>query len=366
MLGIGGWLNGDPPWFAQVEQAALLLAPLVGARPDEVTLGASTTVNLHQLLATLYRPAGNRTRILMDGLAFPTDRYAVASQFRLRGRNPQAEVTFVPPRDGLRMEEDDLIQAMRNDVAIVLLPSVVYTTGQLLDIPLLTDAAHRHGCMIGFDCSHSAGLIPHRLSEWDVDFAFWCGYKYLNGGPGAAAGLFLNRKHFSKGPGLAGWFSSNKERQFDMADELIPADDAAALQMGTPPILSLAPLLGSLKMINEAGIERVRAKSLSLTRYLMEVIDGALSGCGFRYANPVEDERRGGHVALAHENAAGICAALKSRGVVPDFRPPNIVRLAPAPLYNTYGECFEAVARLKCIMEERAYERFPAERGLVA
>ena len=365
-LAVDGWLQGEPPWFTMAEEAAALMAPLVGAETDEVIVGSSTTISLHQLLSTLYHPAGARTRILIDDLAFPSDRYAVTSHLQLRGLSAAEHLRVVPTVDGIRLEEKQIVAAMKENVHLALLPSVVYTTGQLLDIFRLTRAAHERGILVGFDCSHSAGVIPHQLTKWGVDFAFWCGYKYLNGGPGAAAGLYLNRRHFGKGPGLAGWFSSDKQRQFDMAPTLTPACNACALQIGTPPILSIAPLLGSLPIVQEAGIERIRAKSLMLTDYLMRLVETELGSFGFRFATPREPERRGGHAALIHDRAAGICAALKVSGVVPDYRPPNIVRLAPAPLYNTFEECREAVRRLRAIMEEERWRHCPSERGLVA
>jgi kynureninase len=211
-LGVDGWLDGRPPWFTLAEQAAELMAPLMGSSVEETAVGCSTTVNLHQLLSTLYVPEGGRTRILIDANAFPSDRYAVASHLNLRGRNPEEDTVIVPTTDGFRLDEERIIESFDETVSLVLLPGVVYTTGQLLNMPRLTEAAHRAGCVIGFDCSHSAGAIPHALSAWGVDFAFWCGYKYLNGGPGAAAGLYLNRRHFRRGPGLAGWFSSELRR----------------------------------------------------------------------------------------------------------------------------------------------------------
>ena len=365
-LGVDGWLQGDPMWFTLAEEAAALMAPLMGADAEEVAVGSSTTINIHQLLATLFQPRGSRNRILVDDLTFPSDRYAVDSHLRLRGLDPAECLVVVKPSGDFRLDESDIIDAMTDSIQLALLPAVVYSTGQLLDMARLTREAHRRGILIGFDCSHSAGVIPHDLSGWGVDFAIWCGYKYLNGGPGSASGLYLNRRHFGKPPGLAGWFSSDKERQFDMSPLLTPARDAKALQIGTPPILSIAPLLASLPMIRDAGVERIRAKSLAMTGYLMEVIESELEGFGFTFANPREPARRGGHVALIHPNAAGICAALKDAGVVPDFRPPSIIRLAPAPLYNTFEECRLAVDRLKRIMQDEAWRNYPGTRGLVA
>jgi kynureninase len=364
-LAIGGWTEGSLPWFFLAEELGRRTAPLLGADPEEVIVANSTTVNLHQLLATLFRPAG-RTKILLDELAFPSDAYAVRSHLGLRGLDPSGTLLVAPcGPDGL-IDEKAIEAAMTEDVALAVLPAVVYTTGQLLDMERLTATAHARAVLIGFDCSHSVGVVPHALSDWGVDFAFWCSYKYLNGGPGATAGLYLNRRHFGKTAGLAGWFSSHKERQFDMAPVLTQADGAAGLQIGTPNILSMAPLLGALEVVQEAGIDAIRSKSLAMTDYLMSLVDAHLKEHGFGIATPREAKRRGGHVALTHPEAARICKALKVVSVTPDYRPPDIVRLAPAPLYTSFVECYEAVERLRRIMEERAYEKFPAGRGLVA
>jgi kynureninase len=362
-LAIDGWTEGSTPWFTFAEQLAADLAPLVGAASEEVIVANSTTVNLHQALSTLYRPEGPRRVIFTDGISFPSDLYAVASHLRLRGVAADAH-RQVPPV-GRLLDEDTLIGAMTDDVALALFPAVVYTTGQLLDMERLAAAAQERGIVIGFDCSHSVGAVPHRLSEWGVDFAVWCTYKYLNGGPGGSGGLFLHRRHHGGLPGLAGWFSSDKARQFDMASELSPAPNAWALQIGTPNILSMAPLLGSVAMVQEAGIDRLRRKSLAQTRYLMQLADDLLQEHGFSLANPRDDGRRGGHVSLVHPEAFRICRSLKAEGVVPDFRPPDIIRLAPAPLYTTFRECREAIVRLRAIMKECRYRAFSSERGAV-
>ncbi len=232
-----------------------------------------------------------------------------------------------------------------------MLPSVVYTTGQLLDMEHLTREAHKLGACIGFDCAHSVGIIPHQLDDWGVDFAFWCGYKYLNGGPGATAGLYLNKRHFGKQPGLAGWFGADKTRQFEMSPHLIPADGAGALQIGTPNILSMAPLLGSVNTISEAGVDVLRAKSLHMTAMMMEMIDSISSGCELEIVTPTEDRRRGGHVAVHHPKARDICQILKQNKVIADHRPPDLIRFSPAPLYNSYMDCVIAMNALHGVLQ---------------
>ncbi|THE13273.1 kynureninase [Bacillus timonensis] len=364
--GIDGWTQGRQPWFYMSEIASELLAPLVGASPEEVIVTGSTTVNLHQLVATFYQPKGKRTKIVADELNFPSDIYALQSQLRIHGLNPEEQLVRVKSRDGRYLVEEDIIDAMTDEVALVVLPSILYRSGQILDMERLTAEAHRRGILIGFDGCHSVGAIPHSFSKWDVDFAFWCNYKHLNGGPGAVAGLYVNRKHFGVLPGLAGWFGSNKEKQFDMEHSFIPADSAGAFQIGTPHVLSLAPLLGSLDMFREAGIEQIRTKSLLLTNFLLELIDAELVGMGFTIGSPREEYVRGGHVGLEHKEAARICKALKENGIIPDFRAPNMIRLAPVPLYNSFEDVWNVIQMLKTIMEEKQYEKFTNERDVVA
>lgn len=365
-FGIGGWTRGERPWFYLSERLGGMTAPLIGASPEEVVATGSTTVNIHQLVSTFFQPEGRRTKILATELDFPTDIHALQSQLRLRGLDPDKHLVRIKSRDGTTIEEEDIIAAMTEEIALAFLPTVLYRSGQLLDIERLAKAAHERGILIGFDAAHSIGAVPHRFSEWGVDFGLWCGYKHLNGGPGASAGLYVNRRRFGVLPGLAGWFGSDKERQFDMGHEFVPADSAGAFQIGTPNVLSLAPLLGSLEMFEEASIEKVRAKSLKLTRYLMELASRELPSMEFSIGTPDEDERRGGHIALENAEAARICEALKERGIVPDFRAPNVIRLAPVALYTSYLDVWKAVHILKGIMAGKDYESFENTRGVVA
>ncbi len=364
--GIDGWTNGDRPWFYMAEELGTRQAALVGARPQEVIVTGTTTVNQHALVATFYHPQGRRTKILADALNFPSDIYALQSHLRLHGLDPGSELVLVQSQDGRTLSEDEIIAAMTDEVALVLLPSVLYRSGQLLDMERLAAAAQGRGIPIGFDCSHSAGSVPHRLHDWGVDFAFWCGYKYLNGGPGAVGSLFVHERHFGRQPGLAGWFGYHKDRQFDMLLEFEPAPTAGAWQISTPNVLSAATLYGALEPFERAGMEKIRAKSLDMTGYLIYLVDEVLVPYGFAVGTPRDDSRRGGHVALEHQEAIRICKALKARGVVPDFRRPNVVRLAPVALYNTYSDLWHTVQVLKEIVERREYERFPSERDTVA
>lgn len=368
-LGIDGWLKADPDWFTIGERLGALMAPMVGAEPDEVVVTGGTTINLHNLAATFYDPAGSRRKILAGGLDFPSDVYALQSQILLRGGDPDTDLLLVPSRDGRTIDEDALTTAMSDEVALVVLPSVLYRSGQLLDLPRLTAAAHHRGITIGFDCAHSAGAVPHRFDAWEVDFAFWCTYKYLNAGPGAVGALYVNRRHHGRRPGLSGWWGYAKERQFDMLHFWESAAGAGAWQIGTPPVLGAAALLGSLRIFTEAGIERVRAKSIAQTSYLIGLIEETgLTGerYGYRIGTPREPERRGGHVAVEHEAGPRIAKALKTRGIIPDFRPPNVVRLAPIPLYTSYHDLWQTVHDLREIVDGGDYLTVAEGRELVA
>ncbi len=365
-LGINGWMNAKKPWFYYAEDLAAQFAPLVGADPEEVILHASTTVNIHALIASFYLPKGEKRKILIEKHAFPTDRYAIQSHLRLRGFDAEEELREVENSDDDFLDEDDVVNAMTEDVALVFLPSVLYRSGQLLDMARLTKAAQDHGIVVGFDCSHSVGAVPHALSEWQVDFACWCTYKYCNSGPGGVAGLYVNKKHLNKKPALAGWFGSAKEKQFDMSGTLEPAGSAGAWQLGTPHLLSLAPLEGSLGLMKEIGIAAIRKKSLQLTDYMIYLAEDKLVRFGFAIGTPRQHERRGGHVALKHVNAIQITAALKEKGVVADFRFPDIIRLAPVALYNSFYDVWQVIDTLETVMQTEDYRNYKCERGVVA
>ena len=364
-LAIDGWTEGDNPWFYMSESVGEKMAPLVGGKKNEVLATGSTTSNLHQLVSTFYKPSGNKTKILADELNFPSDIYALKSQLTLKGYDPTEHLVRVKSADGRFLSEATIIDAMTEDIALIVLPAVLYRSGQVLDMEKLTAAAHERGIQIGFDLCHSAGSVEHSLHDWGVDFAFWCTYKHLNGGPGSVGGLFVHENNFGTEPGLAGWFGSKKQTQFDMDHTMDPAVDVGAYQIGTPNILSLAPVIGSLEMFEEAGIRRIREKSLKLTGYMLELIQHELADCGFTIGNPVDDTR-GGHILLEHVEAARICKALKEDGVIPDFRAPNGVRLAPVALYNTFEDVWNTVQKLKVIMDEKRYEKFENKRGVVA
>ena len=360
-LGINGWLEAEPPWFGYAEELGKRQAALVGALPEEVVMTSSTTVNLHALVGTFYYPQGKRKKILADELNFPSDIYALKSQIESKGYDPERDLVLVKSRDGRMLEEEDIIRAMDDETALILLPGVLYRSGQLLDMAYLSKKAHEKGIPIGFDCSHSVGAVPHHFDRWDVDFAFWCNYKYMNNGPGGVASMFINKKHFSRKPSLAGWWGYRKDKQFNMSLNFEKANNAGGWQIGTPHLLSLAPLEGSLKIFHEAGMEKIREKSLNLTSYLIFLLkELGLTDSPYHFSigSPLEEERRGGHVAIEHDDAARINKALKDRGIIPDFRYPNIIRLAPVALYNTFYEVWQVVEALKEIIEKGEHKKY--------
>lgn len=358
-LAIGGWTAARPPWLERGEGLGAAAAELVGAAPSEVVCTGTTTVNLHALVGTFYRPAPGRAKILADSLNFPSDLYALEGQILARGGDPERDLVLAGSRDGRTLDEDELIRLMTPDMALVLLPSVLYRSGQLLDVGRLAAAARERGIPAGFDCSHSAGAVPHRFDEWGVDFAFWCSYKYLNGGPGSPAFLYVNRRHSGVRPLLAGWWGYEKSRQFDMAPEFRPAAGAAGFQISTPGILSAAPLEGALALVREAGIVRIREKSLRLTSFLIDLVDHLLPEERYRVrvGTPREPARRGGHVALEPgDDAWPLYQTLKGRGIIPDFRPPDVIRVAPVALYNTFHEVWRTVRVLQEILDNWEYQ----------
>ena len=347
---IGGWWRGEPNWFDLPEELAALLAAMVGAAPDCVAVTGTTTVNIHALLTTFYQPQDRRRKILADELDFPSDIYAIKGQIVLHGGDPQRELVRVASRDGRIIEEDDIVAAMTDEVAVALLPSALYRSGQLLDIERLTAAAHERGILIGFDCAHSIGAIPHHFDAWDVDFALWCGYKYLNGGPGTAGGLYVNRRHHGRTPGLPGWIGVDPAVRFQMRHHFDQAPGAAAWQISTPSALATAAQLGAARISTEAGIEAIRARSLALTDYLIALVEArGLTAPPYDYTigTPRQHQRRGGHVAVEHERAESLTAELEAHGIIPDFRQPNVIRLAPVALYTTFTEVWDTVEALR-------------------
>lgn len=368
-LGINGWMSAQPPWLTLGEELGRRQAAMFGAEPEEIVVTGSITNNIHALVATFYQPQGERRKIVATSLDFPSDIYALQAHIRLHGGDEQVDLVLVPSTDGRTIDEDDIIAALQPDVALALLPSVLYRSGQLLDMERVTAAARERGIPLGWDCAHSAGIIPHHLSAWGVDFAVWCNYKYLNAGPGSVGSLYVNRRHFDRLPALPGWWGYQRERQFDMLFDFEAANGAAGWQISTIGVLSAAPLIGALEIHNEAGIERIRTKSLALTGYLMDLFHtrGLLGeATGYAIGTPVASTSRGGHVAVEHPEATKIIRALKARGVTPDFRPPNVIRLAPIPLYTSFVDVWETVRHLEEIVTSGEFRQFQEGRDLVA
>jgi kynureninase len=364
--GIRGWTESDPPWFTYGESLGDDLAPLLGAAGEECIVTGTTTVNIHTLIGTFLDTldADDDRGVLVNELDFPTDHYAIRAQLRQRGLDPDEHLHLVGSRDGRTIATEDVVAAMdERDVGIVFMPSVLFRSGQLLDVEAITEAAHERDMLAGFDLAHSVGVVPHELSAHGVDFAVWCSYKYLNAGPGAVAGLYVNERHFGTMPALAGWWGHEKETQFDLNLTFTPAEDAGAWQISAVPMLSTAPLAGSLELVHEAGIDRIRENSLELTSYLMTLVDERLAERGCTVGTPREPERRGGHVAIEHPDAYRLSQALRDRGAIVDFREPNVIRVCPAPLYVGFREVRAFVDLLADLIDERTYEAYDTERG---
>ena len=340
--GVAAWDD----WFGASERLSPALAKLVGAHPDEVIATGSITGNLHQLLATLHRPEAGRRDVLATALDFPTDLYALRAWAERGG----GTVRLVPSRDGHTIDPADVERELAaGGVATMLMPVVLYGSGQRFDVTRLTAAAHGAGALALWDAAHSIGAMPHRLHDDGVDAAVWCSYKYLNAGPGAPGGIFLHRRHHAREPGLPGWWGHDKASQFAMAATFTPAVGAGRLQMGTPPILALAGLEGALAVFEEVGIEAVRARSLALTDALLALLADQVPEV--RVVTPRAHAQRGGHLAFTHPRAHGIAAALRRRSVVPDYRGPDLVRMAPVALYTCESELEQAVAALRALLD---------------
>ena len=364
-LAVEGWTDAEPDWFHYGERLGAKVAPLVGAADESVAVCGSTTVNIHTLLATFLDLANGGAAasaddpgvVLVNDLDFPTDHYAIRAQLRQRGLDPDDHLVAVESRDGTTIEREDIRRALReHDVDVLFFPSVLYRSGQLFDVAALTELAHDHGAYAGFDLAHSVGVVPHELDAAGADFAVWCHYKYLNAGPGAVAGLYCNERHLGTTPALAGWWGHEKSTQFEMRRTFTPAEHAGAFQIGTVPVLAAAPLDGALDVVHEAGIERIREKSLALTGYLIDLVDELPDA--FSVGTPRPPARRGGHVAVEHPEAYRLSQALKDRDVVVDFRPPNVVRVAPAPLYTGFEDVLDVADALRGVHESGAYEAF--------
>ncbi|MFR9805963.1 kynureninase [Pseudonocardia sp. RS010] len=358
-LGVEGHLEARRPWMPYHEFLRDPAARLVGGLPAETVVMNSLTVNLHLMMISFYRPTPARYAILIEDGAFPSDSYAVASQARLHGLDPAEAVVRLRPRPGeddLRTEDvQGFLRAEGDRVALVLFGGVDYLTGGLADIPAITAAGRAAGAVVGWDLAHAAGNVPLRLHDWGVDWAAWCHYKYVNAGPGAVAGCFVHERHLAdRGlPRLQGWWSTDPATRFAMGPEVDPVDTADSWQLSNPPILALAPVLASLRIFDDVGMEALRAKSLRLTGYLAGLLDALLEGLPARVVTPADPARRGAQlsVRIAGPPAGEVCRRLRhEHGVIADARQPDVVRLAPAPLYCTHHDAWRAATALAAVL----------------
>lgn len=350
-LGVEGHFHAENPWFSYHEPLKAPLARLVGALPVEVSIMAGLTSSLHTLLVSFYAPAGKRTKILYEGGAFPSDRYALASHARLHGLDPDETLVALQPRPGAHtLETDDVcaqIAALGDSLALVMIGGVHYYTGQLHDIEQITAAGHAVGARVGWDLAHAAGNVPLQLHDWNVDFAAFCSYKYLNSGPGSAAGIFVHER-WAQSPELqrlAGWWGNDPERRFSMPERFEPARGADGWQQSNAPVFAIAPLRASLALFDRASMSALRAKSERLTGLLERALLAVVPEGALEIITPRDPAARGCQLSL-HLPARGeaLHAALTEAGVVCDFRRPSVIRLAPVPLYNRFEEVVQVAA----------------------
>jgi kynureninase len=357
-LAVEGHLTARRPWLPYHELLREPAARLVGAEPEEVVAMNSLTVNLHLMLTSFYRPYGKRCRIVIEDAAFPSDGYAVASQAALHGLDPAEAVLRLVPREGedvLRTE--DVVETLEREaetIAVVLLGAVGYRTGEWLDLRAITAAGRAAGALVGWDLAHAAGNVPLALHDAGVDFAAWCTYKYLNSGPGAVAGAFVHARHANDPtlPRLAGWWGNDPATRFRMEREFAPRAGADGWQLSNPPILALAPVLASLRIFDRTGMPALRARSLRLTGYLEELLDELSATRPLRVLTPRDPSRRGCQLSvLVPQDADELSARLRDEhGVIADARRPNVIRLAPVPLYSTFHDCWRAADALGALI----------------
>ncbi|WP_428963966.1 kynureninase [Micromonospora fluostatini] len=359
-IAVEGWFESDRPWTRYHELVAGPMARLVGARPSETVVMNTLTVNLHLLMVSFYRPAGQRTRIVIEDAAFPSDSYAVRSQARFHGLDPDQAVVRLRPRPGedtLRTEDVTAYLAAEGDkVALVLLGGVNYLTGELVDIPAVTAAGRAAGAVVGWDLAHAVGNVPLALHDWDVDFAAWCTYKYLNSGPGALAGLFVHERHLGDPdlPRFEGWWGNELTTRFEMAPVSRPPATADAWQVSCQPILAMGPVRTSVELFDSVGMPALRERSIRLTGWLERLLDQITADRPLSVVTPRDPARRGCQlsVRLAGGSAAELSRRLRyEHGVIADSREPDIIRLAPVPLYSTYHDCWRAAVALAATVD---------------
>lgn len=350
-FGVEGHFLAKKPWFAYHEKLTDKVANIVGAKPIEVVVTHSLTTNLHLLMVSFYRPQGKRTKLIYEAKAFPSDQYALESQVKFHGLDIEKDLIEIAPRDGehLIREEDILakIAEVGEELALVMIGGVNYYTGQLFDMKKITDATHKVGAIAGFDLAHAAGNINLKLHDWGVDFAAWCSYKYLNSSPGGVSGMFVHERHADKPelPRFAGWWGYDKETRFLMQPGFKPMKGAEGWQLSNAPVLGMAAHNASLDIFEEAGMDRIGEKRDLLTAYMEYIIDEISEknkeSCTFEIITPRDKSKRGAQLSiLVHGQGKSLFDSLSSEGVVADWREPNVIRVAPAPLYNSFEDVY--------------------------
>jgi kynureninase len=357
-LAVEGWFQGNEPWLAYHKQLIQPLANIVGAQLTEVTVMNSLTVNLHLLMVSFYRPNTKRFKIIMEGGAFPSDQYAVESQVKFHGYKPDEAVVEIFPREGestLRTADIlDVIQQHADELALVLFSGINYYTGQMFDMQAITRAAHQAGAYAGFDLAHAAGNVPLELHNWGADFGCWCSYKYMNSGPGGISGIFVHERHHQNKDlhRLAGWWGYRNDTRFKMAPGFDPEPGADGWQVSTSPILLMAAHKAALGLFEQAsGIKALQAKSIQLTGYLEYLIRQINDSAGeelFKIITPGNPHERGCQLSLVcRHNGKAIFDYLVSCGVIGDWREPDVIRLSPVPLYNTFTDVYQTAQYLQ-------------------
>jgi len=345
-LGVEGHFSARSPWFSAHATVTQAMARIVGALPHEVVMMNSLTVNLHLMLVSFYRPTSERFRILLAGHEFPSDRYALETHVRSMGLDPTETLLELHPHPGSHTLTTEQICAAIADLgpslAMVMFSGVHYYTGQYFNIPAITTAAHDVGAIAGFDLAHAAGNVNLQLHDWDVDYAVWCSYKYLNSGPGGVGGTFVHERHGNRTdlPRFGGWWGNAEATRFTMDHAFVPTVGADGWQLSNAPILPLAALRASLAIFDEAGMDVIGAKREALTGYLVDVLDAVLTGVGgVHIITPRNSAERGAQISLSFDHGGkDVFDALRSRGVIADWRTPSVIRLAPAPLYNSFAD----------------------------
>lgn len=356
-LGVEAHFRAHSPWAPYHELLAESTARLVGAFPGEVVVMNSLTVNLHLMLVTFYRPTAERNKILIEANAFPSDQYAVKSQLRYHGYDPAVSLLQIAPRPGeTSIHTEDIekrIQTKGDSITLVLLGGVNYFSGQAFECARIAEAAHARGCFVGFDMAHAAGNLRLQLHDWNADFAVWCSYKYLNAGPGAVAGCFVHERN-ARNPGLprfAGWWGHDKQTRFRMGPDFQAIPSAEGWQLSNPPILSMAALRASMEIFDEVGMDRLRSKSELLTGYLEFLLDQERSD-KFSIITPRNPSHRGAQLSLRLSRGdRAVCETLASQGVICDWREPDILRVTPVPLYNSFSDVFMFVEKFRAAIQ---------------